>query len=388
MRIATRIAQAFVGLLFIVSGLVKANDPLGLAYKMEEFFQLWIDGLKSGQFFAKTPLISFLSFLNEHTLFLSITMITLEIIAGVALLLGWRKKFILYLLLVLIIFFSFLTGYAYLSGKFTNCGCFGDCLPITPLTSFLKDLVLLALILLLLSGQKYIQPVLSKTARTAIVSVSLLLTLLLQWYVLKYLPLVDCLPMKKGNNLNVEIKPPKDAIPSVYETRLVYQNAKTGELKNMSQDEFNNSKIWEDASWKWKETETKLLQKGTDIPKLQNFSLKTLSGYDSTEAILNYPGYSVLYFVNPGENSNLFDRNYWNQEAKQLPVFVITSAPADFVSDTSGANYQVFTTDGTVFRIAARVNPTIYLLKQGTILNKWPLAKLKQAEQIINDVKK
>lgn len=388
MRIATRIVQAFVGLLFIVSGLVKANDPLGLAYKMEEFFQLWIDGLNSGHFFAKSPLTSFLSFFNEHTLFLSITMITLEIIAGVALLLGWMKKFILYLLLVLIIFFAFLTGYAYLSGKFTNCGCFGDCLPITPLTSFLKDLVLLALILFLLSGQKYIQPVLSKSARTAIVSLSLLFTLLLQWYVLKYLPLADCLPMKKGNNLNVEIKPPKDAIPSVYETRLVYQNAKTGELKNMSQEEFNNSKIWEDASWKWKETETKLLQKGTDIPKLQNFSLKTLGGYDSTEAILSYPGYAVLYFVNPGKNSTLFDRSYWNQKAKQLPVFVITSAPADFVSDTSETNYRVFTTDGTVFRIAARVNPTIYLLKQGTIINKWPLAKLKQAEQTIDDLKK
>jgi uncharacterized membrane protein YphA (DoxX/SURF4 family) len=387
MRITTRIVQAIVALLFIVSGLVKANDPLGLAYKMEEFFELWMDGLKSGHFFAKTPLISLLDFLNHHTLFLAITMITLEIIAGVALLLGWMKKFILYLLLVLIIFFSFLTGYAYLSGKFTNCGCFGDCLPITPLTSFLKDLVLLALIVFLLFGQRYIQPVFSKRTRSAIVSVSLLLTLLLQWYVLKYLPLVDCLPMKKGNNLNVEIKPPKDAIPSVYETRLIYQNTKSGELKDMSQDEFNNSKIWEDPSWKWKETKTKLVQKGTDIPKLQNFSLKTLGGFDSTEAILTYPGYSIVYFVNPGKDLKLFDRNYWNQKAKQFPVFVVTSSPGDFAADTTGNSYQVFTTDGTVFRIAARVNPTIYLLKQGEIINKWPLSKSKQAEQTINSLK-
>src|SRR5574337_1970896 len=114
MKIITRILQIFVGALFIISGLVKANDPLGLAYKMEEFFELWMTGLTSGHFFAKAPLISFLDFLNHHTLFLAVAMITLEIVTGVGLLVAWMKKFILYLLLVLIIFFAFLTGYAYL----------------------------------------------------------------------------------------------------------------------------------------------------------------------------------------------------------------------------------------------------------------------------------
>jgi uncharacterized membrane protein YphA (DoxX/SURF4 family) len=387
MRTATRIIQVIVALLFIVSGLVKANDPLGLAYKMEEFFELWIAGVKGGHFFAKTPLVSLLSFLDDHTLFLSVTMITLEIIAGVALLLGWMKRFVLYLLLALIVFFTFLTGYAYLSGKFTNCGCFGDCLPITPLTSFAKDIVLLVLILWLVGGQKYIQAVLSRRQATAVLSLSLVFTLLLQWYALNYLPLVDCLPMKKGNNIAEQIKPPKNAIPSVYETRLVYRNTKSGQLKDMSQTEFNTSKIWEDTTWKWKETQTKLVQKGTDIPNLQNFSLKTLNGYDSTEAILNYPGYSILYFVNPGNNNQLFDKNYWSNKAKQLPVFVITSSPDKFTGDTS-YNYQVFTTDGTVFRIAARVNPTIYLFRQGSIINKWPLSKRDDLEKTINQLKK
>jgi hypothetical protein len=321
-------------------------------------------------------------------LFLSVVMITLEIVTGAALLVGWMKKSILYLLLVLIIFFSFLTGYAYLSGKFTNCGCFGDCLPITPLTSFGKDIVLLLLIVFLLAGQKYIQPLFSSRVRSIIVTISLLLTLFLQWYVLKYLPLVDCLPMKKGNNIAEQMKPPKNAIPSVYETRLVYRNTKSEQLKDMSQDEFNSSKIWEDTTWKWKETKTKLIQKGTDIPKLQNFVLKTLSDYDSTEAILTYPGYSILYFVNRGNSDKLFDKNYWNNSAQKLPVYVVTSSPADFVSDTTENKYQVFTTDGTVFRIAARVNPTIYLLKGGTIINKWPLAKIDEAKNFIDQLKK
>ncbi len=98
---------------------------------------------------------------NGHTLWLSVVMIAFEIIAGVALLLGWRMKLFIWLLLLLIIFFTFLTGYAYLSGKFKNCGCFGDCIPITPLTSFLKDIILTVLILFLFANRKKISPLFS-----------------------------------------------------------------------------------------------------------------------------------------------------------------------------------------------------------------------------------
>src|SRR5215470_10592531 len=132
MKIPVTIARILVGLLFIFSGLVKANDPLGLSYKMQEFFDLW--GMSK---------------FNSWTLLMSVLMNAFEIIAGFALLLGWRIKLFSWLLLLLIIFFTFLTGYAYLSGKFKNCGCFGDCIPIKPFTSFMKDVVLTILILFL-----------------------------------------------------------------------------------------------------------------------------------------------------------------------------------------------------------------------------------------------
>jgi uncharacterized membrane protein YphA (DoxX/SURF4 family) len=386
MKIATRVVQIIVALLFIVSGLVKANDPLGLAYKMEEFFQLWTDGLKSGHFLARGPLVSLLSFLEDHTLFLAVTMITLEIVTGVGLLLGWAKRFILYLLLLLIIFFSFLTGYAYLSGKFTNCGCFGDCLPITPLTSFTKDIVLLVLILFLVASQKYIMELFVRF-RAIIVGFSFLFVLLMQWYALNYLPLVDCLPMKKGNNISEQTKPPKNAKPPVYETKLVYQNKKSGELKEMTQEEFNGSKIWEDSGWKWKDTRTNVVYQGNDVPKLQNFSLKTLSGTDSTEAILSYPGYYVLYFINPKQAKGKIDYRFLDNLWKSgIPSYIITSSPGDF--EQVDSNYPVLSCDGTVFRIAARVNPTIYFMKQGTVVNKWPAATVDQAAKFINDLKK
>src|ERR1700680_1179593 len=125
-------ARLLVGILFIFSGLVKADDPLGLSYKMQEFFEVWN-----------------FHWLDNYTLAFSIIMIVFEIVAGVAILLGWKMKLFSWLLLLLIIFFTFLTGYAYLSGKVRECGCFGDCIPLTAAESFFKDLLLTVLIVFL-----------------------------------------------------------------------------------------------------------------------------------------------------------------------------------------------------------------------------------------------
>src|SRR5436190_18950870 len=117
MKVLVSLARIVVGLLFIFSGLIKANDPLGLSYKMQEFFEIW--GMEK---------------FNSWTLASSVLMNGFEIIAGFALLLGWRIKLFSWLLLLLILFFTFLTGYTYVTGKPTNCGCFGDCIHITAKT--------------------------------------------------------------------------------------------------------------------------------------------------------------------------------------------------------------------------------------------------------------
>jgi uncharacterized membrane protein YphA (DoxX/SURF4 family) len=240
MRIAVNIVRIFVGLLFIISGLVKANDPLGLTYKMQEFFEVWNASLNQSSFFAKDALISIFNFFHEHSLALSIIMITLEIIAGVALWIGWRKKFVLNLLLLLIIFFTFLTAYAYWSGKFKSCGCFGDCIPITPMTSFLKDVLLLVLIGFLIAFQRYIQPLFTSRINSLIMLGSLILTLAFQWYVLNYLPVVDCLPFKKGNNISEQMKIPPNAIQDSFAMKFIYKKM----IKNTSFLQLNYLQTW------------------------------------------------------------------------------------------------------------------------------------------------
>jgi hypothetical protein len=377
MRILIRIIQAAVGILFIISGLVKANDPLGLSYKMQEFFELWSSELTTGHFFLKGGLIGFFDFLHQQSLSLSIFMITLEIIAGVALLMGWKKNFILWLLLTLIVFFTFLTGYAYLSGKFTNCGCFGDCLPITPLTSFTKDLLLLVFIIALLLGKKYITPVFTSATRGFIVAASLGLTLLLQWYVLNYLPLVDCLSLKKGNNIALQMKPPPGSVPDSFAIRFIYE-------KGGKQFEFAPENLPADFNtYKFIDRKDQLVRKGNAEPALKGFSLTGVSGQDSTTAILSQPLAVLLFFqdVHSGKwiNKDL-ESLVMAANKKGIPLCIVSPSAPDALKlfkDTTGL--QFFNCDFTVVRIAARTEPAVYILKNGSIWNKYSSQQLGKA---------
>lgn len=336
MKNLVRIIQFLTSILFIISGLVKANDPLGLSYKMQEFFELWNTSLAEGHFFARNAFIHFFEYLHEHTLTLSIIMISLEVVTGAALLTAWSKKFILYLLLVLIIFFSFLTGYAYLSGKFTNCGCFGDCLPITPLTSFVKDVVLLLMILFLLFNQKYIQPFFANRKRSVVVFVSLIATVLIQWYVLNYLPIADCLPFKKGNNISEQMK------------------SKPGQL-----------------------------------PAIIGFSLSGMkTGKDSTDIILHQPKV-IMLFIQQYENEKIWMNNFkailLDAKQKNIPVYAASSDP-ETLSEAFARqkiSVPVFPVDFTLVRSAARTNPTLYILENGTIINKYSYRKFNVADNAV-----
>src|SRR6185436_2270566 len=200
------IIRWFVGLLFIFSGLIKANDPLGLSYKMQEFFEVW--GIHS---------------LNDYTLALSMIMNVFEVVAGVAVIIGWRMKLFSWLLLLLIIFFTFLTAYAYITGNIRTCGCFGDCIPLTPLTSFIKDVVLLILILILFVNRKNITASIKPPAPQILLVLCIIGIALLQNYVLNYLPIKDCLPYKKGSNIVESMNLLKNVTPDSFALTFKYK---------------------------------------------------------------------------------------------------------------------------------------------------------------------
>ncbi|MBD0333022.1 MAG: DoxX family protein, partial [Chitinophagaceae bacterium] len=354
----------------------------GLAYKMDEFFQLWRDGLAHSHLFTKNFLISTFYFLERNSLLLSVVMITLEIVAGVALLIGWMRRFILYLLLVLIVFFTFLTGYAYLSGKFTDCGCFGECLPITPLTSFIKDVVLLLLIILLIIGQKYITPLFTQRARSVLLTTSVVAAIVLQWYVLNYLPLVDCLPFRKGNNIAQQMKMPSDAMPDSFAIKFIYE-------RNGKRYEFAPEELPADLNnYKFIDRTQKLVRKGNAQPPIKGFSLAGVTGTDSTEIILNEPVCLLLfcqYLKLPSERWNNFRRVTDAARIKKIPVYIVTASSREEFGQLAkyNLNVPVFSCDLTAIKTAARTNPTLFLLQWGTVKEKY---SFRQFDRAVNDI--
>ncbi len=371
MKLIVNIARILVGGLFIFSGLVKAIDPLGLAYKMQEFFEVWA---------ADGYFKSLMDWLHNYALGFSIFMITLEVVLGTALIIGWQKKLTTWLLLLLTLFFTFLTGYVLFSGKIRACGCFGDCIPLTPVQTFTKDIILTVLIIVLLIGQKHIKPILKNWMLHLKIAGATIFTIWLQFYVQKHLPLKDCLPYKEGNNILELRKTPKDATYDKFFYTYMYK--KGGQEKEFGMDQLP------DSTWEYvKEGTKKLVEKGNGKTALINdFSLTTQSGNDTTEALLNTNGEYYLLFMKdkyPGDGEWSATIAYMMLRDKNIPHFVVSSQPdaidALFNKGRENANVPILTCDGTAIKTAARSNPTLYKMKGPVIIKKYGWADLQQA---------
>ena len=375
MKITVNIARLLVGALFIFSGLVKAIDPLGLAYKMQEFFEAWgNDSILKG----------LMSWMDGQALWISLIMITLEVVLGTALIIGWKLKPVSWILLLLMLFFLFLTSYVLFSGKIRACGCFGDCIPLTPVQTFTKDIVLLVLVLIIIFNQKYISPVFSRSILISIMFVSLIGMGGLQWYVLQHLPVKDCLPYKKGNNLLKLREMPADAVPDKYDYVFIYQ--KNGEKK-----EFGTSHL-PDSSWQYVDRKQTLVEKGkNNIPLINDFSFTTATGNDTTTSLLSQEGEYYLLFIKDFENYP----TDWDQDFKLVeraagskrPLFIITGQPQKAMERFAGKNSfdgksiesRIFSCDVTAIKTAARTNPALYLMKGPVVEEKWGKADLGEA---------
>ena len=162
MKALVNISRILVGVLFIFSGLIKLNDPLGFSYKLQEYF---------------SPDVLNIPFLEPYALMISILVVVFEVVLGVFLLIGYKSKFTVWSLLVMIVFFTFLTFYAAYFEKVKDCGCFGDFIKLKPWTTFWKDVALLVLIIILFVGVKHIKPVFGKLATTVLALLSFIISL-------------------------------------------------------------------------------------------------------------------------------------------------------------------------------------------------------------------
>lgn len=370
MKISVHIIRVLVGLLFIFSGLVKANDPMGLSYKMQEFFEIW--GLH--QF-------------NSGTLLMSVLMNAFEIIAGFALLLGWRIKLFTWLLLLLIVFFTFLTGYTYFTGTPRNCGCFGDCLPITSKTSFGKDVALTIMIGFLFWQQKRIKPLFREHWLTGLMFAVTVFSFGLQWYALKYLPLVDCLPFKTGNSIPEKMKMPANAVPDSTVITFIYKKA--GKEVGFTADKFPAD--FSADTYEFVRRNDKVVRKGkNNEPPIKGFVLSGETNEDSTAFVLEQP-FSVLLFVENFSKAgngwiHKFEKINAAAWARSIPVFLVTAEPdkaREVVSKTQFAKVPVFKCDYKVIETASRAPATVYVIEKGRVRGKWSGPRFSSAEKFI-----
>jgi uncharacterized membrane protein YphA (DoxX/SURF4 family) len=372
MKLVLGFVRTFVGVLFIFSGLVKADDPLGLSYKMQEFFEVW-----------------HFHWLDHFTLSFSLIMIVFEIVAGVAVLLGWRMRLFSWLLLLLMIFFTFLTAYAYLSGKVRECGCFGDCIPLTAGESFVKDIVLLVLVLFLFAMRDRITPLLPMIPSAAVLILATVVSFAFQWYVLIHLPVVDCLPYRAGNNIPEKMKAPPGSVPDSTVITMVYQ-------KNGQKVEFDASHFPKDFddSYHFVSRYDKLIRKGNADPAIHDFVLNTDAGTDTTQAVLEAKGYKLFLIVKETPEDAASWRRAFSviltmARAKHLPVLFITSDYDNLVAWTGRmgiTDVTVLKCDATAVKTAARANPVLYLLKSGTVVQKWSYADFDRALPVVNEL--
>ena len=360
MKLLLSISRIIVGFLFIFSGLVKANDPHGLSYKMQEFFELW--GMHA---------------LNSYTLTFSVAMIAFEIIAGVAILVGWKMNLFSWLLLLLILFFTFLTGYAVITGKPKECGCFGDCIPLTALQSFEKDLLLLALILFLFFFRKKIQPLFKTVSNVIVLFFATVFSFSFMWYTLLHLPIVDCLPYKVGKTILGEMKVKEGQKKDSTVITFVY--TKAGKEIEFTADQFPAD--YNDSIYTFVKRYDKVIREGNALPAIKDFTLTDSRGKPATETILSAEGYKLMLFLR-----NDYQKGDWmtigeiiaTESAKKgIPSILVTSISLEeLYKEPPSLFYHMnpFTCDATAIKTAARSNPTLYLLNRDTIVKKWAMA--------------
>jgi hypothetical protein len=316
-------------------------------------------------------------------------MIAFEIIAGVAVLVGWRMRLFSWLLLLLTIFFTFLTGYALFSGKIKECGCFGDCIPLQANQSFWKDIILLILTGFVFVNRDRIQPALSLRNSYLVLFFTVIFSFSLQWFVLQHLPVVDCLPYKVGNNITDKMKIPEGATPDSTVITFVYE--KSGQQVEFTSEKFPED--FNDSAYKFIKRYDKMIKKGNAESSIKDFSLQTIYGTDTTQALLNEDKYQLYLFL-----KNDFEKGRWTdvlnfvmEQARQKNIdgFLVTNVPIEDLRSDPPKSFLEFTPlrcDATAIKTAARTNPTLYLVKKGTIVNKWGYVDFEAALRFIKKI--
>lgn len=374
-KIALNFSRIFVGILFIFSGLIKANDPLGFGYKLQEYFEVF-----------------HLPFLTGIATGIAILLCVMEIVLGALLLFGFWAKKVTAGLLAVIIFFTFLTFVSAFFKVVTSCGCFGDAIPLTPWQSFSKDLVLLVLIIYLFVYRDSIRPITNNRSwQSALLAIVLAGSLLFSQYTYSRLPILDFLPYKVGANLPELMATPPGAVPDEFLIMYNLINKKTKEKKVMSDKDYLKTEIWKDENWEIVGTpEKKLIKKGYE-PKIKDLLISDASGTDYTKELIENPYYNLIYVAYNLKDTDEEAMSKLNalalNAAEQFnirTVLLTSNSAQDALAFSKKMKLftEVFYADAVPLKSMVRANPGVLLLKNGVVINKWHYNGLPSFEEL------
>lgn len=345
--------RIFVGVLFIISGFIKLNDPVGFSFKLEEYF---------------SPGVLNMPVFEPHALTISLIVVIFEVLLGVLLILGIQRKFTLWSLLLMIVFFTFLTFYSAYFNKVTDCGCFGDAIKLTPWESFSKDVLLLVLILLLFYGKEYITPLFRPFITKILVVFSVMASIVYAYYVLNHLPVIDFRAYEIGKNIEEGMSIPENAPKPIYEYAWKFK------VDGEEQVIVTNGD-YPTVEGEFLGVETEEIQKGYE-PPVHDFTIEQ-EGEDFAGSLLQEPKLvMVIAYDLRKANLEVFSEiKKVTETAKEKGYKVIgmsASGPEQtkVLVEKYDLGFEFYFTDQTTLKTIVRSNPGILVLEKGTITQK------------------
>jgi uncharacterized membrane protein YphA (DoxX/SURF4 family) len=354
------VLRLLVGGLFIFSGLIKVNDPVGTAIKLEEYFDVF-----------SNDIAGFFIYFKPFALYIGVVLVVLEVVLGVMLILGVKSKLTAWALAAMILFFTFLTFFSAYFNKVTDCGCFGDAIKLTPWESFYKDVILMVLIGGILLLRNHLPTHAPGWAKKSVIAVAVL-SLILSITAIRNLPFIDFRAYKIGVNI------PKSMQPS---SPLQYSYVMKKDGQTVSLDQYPTEEGYEFVEMVLKNPEA--------LPKISDFAVWNENG-DYSEEI--FTGNKLLILISNRakmSSSNLDEIDALVKDLKSSPIQVVLVVAAsqeeiDQLLVDQGWDILALQADATVVKTIVRSNPGIMLLKEGTVIGKFHHNNTPDASEVLD----
>lgn len=356
LKMIVNLCRIIVAVTFIFSGFVKAIDPIGTQYKLQDYLgSIGMAGILP----------------NWTLLAVAVFLAAIEFCIGIFLLFAIQRRLISKLTVAFMAFMTMVTVWIVVADPVKDCGCFGDALHLTNTETLIKNIVLLVCSLAIMYRPLAMFRFVSKSNQWIVTNYTIVFILVSSGLSLYYLPIFDFRPYHIGVNIPRGMEIPKGAKLPQFKTTFIME--KNGQRKEFTLDNYP------DASWKFIDSKTVQTSEGY-IPPIHDFSITdNKTGLDLTNSVLSHKGYTFLLIaphLETADDSNFgdIDRLYEYAQSYDIPFYCLTASTAKAIKrwiDLTGAEYPFCITDEAVLKTIIRSNPGLLLLKDGTIINKW-----------------